>query len=80
MRILTQSLLSMIFNLCYILSFMQLAAASSLKPPVLPLVVRNPYLSAWLPDARDAPWKRWPMFWTGQDVSVLDYLVMHHSV
>ena len=30
--------------------------ASRLTPPVLPLVVRNPYLSIWLPDAREAPW------------------------
>ncbi|EQK98252.1 DUF1793-domain-containing protein [Ophiocordyceps sinensis CO18] len=42
------------------------ASAASLKPPVLPLFVRNPYLSTWLPNARDAPWEHWPMFWTGQ--------------
>ena len=42
------------------------AEASRLTPPVLPLIVRNPYLSTWLPNARDAPWEQWPMFWAGQ--------------
>ncbi|KJZ75657.1 hypothetical protein HIM_04814 [Hirsutella minnesotensis 3608] len=42
------------------------AVASSLKPPVLPLCVRSPYLSTWLANARDPPWEHWPMFWTGQ--------------
>jgi hypothetical protein len=46
-----------------------LADASTLTPPVLPLIVRNPYLSTWLGNARDVPWKKWPMFWTGQEVS-----------
>lgn len=44
------------------------ANASRLTPPVLPLVVRTPYLSLWLNDARENPWNRWPMFWTGQEV------------
>jgi len=44
------------------------AEASRLTPPVLPLVVRNPYLSTWLDDARGDPWNRWPMFWTGESV------------
>ena len=47
------------------------AEASRLTPPVLPLIVRNPYLSAWLGDARDSPWSKWPMFWTGEEVSAL---------
>ncbi len=42
--------------------------ASKLKPPVLPLTVRNPYLSTWLGSARDTPWDKWPMFWTGEEV------------
>lgn len=42
--------------------------ASSLTPPVLPLIVRNPYLSTWLQSARDPPWQSWPMFWTGEHV------------
>lgn len=46
------------------------ASASMLTPPVLPLIVRNPYLSTWLGDAREAPWSKWPMFWTGQEVSL----------
>lgn len=49
----------------------ELTHASLLTPPVLPLIVRNPYLSTWLPNARDVPWERWPMFWTGQDVREL---------
>ena len=42
--------------------------ASRLTPPVVPLTVRNPYLSTWLSDARDPPWTQWPMFWTGERV------------
>lgn len=45
--------------------------ASTLTPPVLPLIVRNPYLSTWLANARDVPWSRWPMFYTGQEVGYL---------
>ncbi|KAJ6011320.1 hypothetical protein N7451_002732 [Penicillium sp. IBT 35674x] len=44
--------------------------ASSLTPPVLPLIVRNPYLSTWLGNARDTPWAKWPMFYTGQEVGL----------
>ena len=47
------------------------AGASKLTPPVVPLVVRNPYLSAWLGDARETPWNKWPMFWTGEEVRSL---------
>lgn len=47
------------------------ASASTLQPPVLPLIVRNPYLSTWLQNAREEPWSEWPMFWTGADVGVL---------
>ncbi|KAB2108889.1 putative glutaminase [Alternaria gaisen] len=42
--------------------------ASNLQPPVLPLIVRNPYLSTWLQSAREEPWNKWPMFWTGSEV------------
>jgi hypothetical protein len=42
--------------------------ASTLQPPVLPLIVRNPYLSTWLQNAREEPWSKWPMFWTGAEV------------
>ncbi|KAL4924319.1 putative glutaminase [Aspergillus undulatus] len=45
-------------------------AASSLTPPVLPLTVRNPYLSTWLGNARDVPWCEWPMFYTGDHVGL----------
>ncbi|KAI9155289.1 putative glutaminase [Paramyrothecium foliicola] len=52
-----------------------LASASTLHPPVLPLIVRNPYLSTWLGNARDYPWKHWPIFWTGEEIgfSVMAY-------
>lgn len=46
------------------------AEASSLKPPVIPLIVRNPYLSTWLGNARNEPWEKWPIFWTGQEVGL----------
>jgi len=42
---------------------------SRLTPPVLPLLVRNPYFSTWLPDARSSPpWDHWPTFWTGESI------------
>ncbi|KAL2191908.1 DUF1793-domain-containing protein [Thermothelomyces heterothallicus CBS 203.75] len=44
------------------------AGASTLTPNVLPLIVRNPYLSTWLNHARGAPWEHWPMFYTGAHV------------
>lgn len=47
-----------------------LTTASTLTPPVLPLIVRNPYLSTWLGNAREAPWAKWPMFYTGQEVGL----------
>jgi len=46
------------------------STASSLTPPVLPLAVRNPYLSTWLGNARDTPWSKWPMFYTGEEVGL----------
>ena len=45
-----------------------LANCSTLTPPVLPLIVRNPYLSTWLGNAREEPWSEWPMFWNGQSI------------
>lgn len=47
-----------------------LSAASYIKPPVLPLFVRNPYLSLWY-NARLEPWETWPIFWHGQEVHFL---------
>lgn len=44
--------------------------ASTLTPPVLPLIVRNPYLSTWFGNARDEPWTKWPMFYTGEEVGL----------
>ncbi|EFX01409.1 glutaminase a [Grosmannia clavigera kw1407] len=50
------------------LGLVVIAAASTLTPPVLPLIVRNPYLSTWLSSARKNPWEQWPIFWTGQSI------------
>ena len=51
-------------------SLVSSAVGSTLQPPVLPLVVRNPYLSTWLGNARDDPWSKWPIFYTGEEVAV----------
>ncbi|KAI0200991.1 DUF1793-domain-containing protein [Astrocystis sublimbata] len=56
-----------------------LVDASTLTPPVLPLIVRNPYLSIWLPHARDDPWKAWPMFWRGETVGFAVMASIPHS-
>ncbi len=52
-----------------LLVLVAVASASTLTPPVLPLIVRNPYLSTWLTGAREKPWEKWPIFWTGHSVS-----------
>jgi len=49
-------------------SLLSTVHASTLQPPILPLIVRNPYLSTWLANAREEPWTRWPMFYTGQSM------------
>ncbi|KAK2782651.1 hypothetical protein FQN53_009667 [Emmonsiellopsis sp. PD_33] len=59
-----------ILALCIGAVFHSIANASRLTPPVLPLIVRNPYLSAWLANARDDPWTKWPMFWTGESIGL----------
>ncbi|KAJ5582417.1 hypothetical protein N7535_001037 [Penicillium sp. DV-2018c] len=46
------------------------STASTLTPPVIPLIVRNPYLSTWLANARDVPWSKWPMFYTGEEIGL----------
>ncbi|KAJ5390473.1 glutaminase [Penicillium cataractarum] len=52
------------------LSHAVVSTASTLTPPVLPLIVRNPYLSTWQGNARDAPWTKWPMFYTGEELGL----------
>lgn len=49
-------------------ALLETGLASRLNPPVIPLIVRNPYLSTWLGDARITPWNKWPMFWNGEEV------------
>ncbi|OJD12020.1 hypothetical protein AJ78_07323 [Emergomyces pasteurianus Ep9510] len=61
-------LLTPLFGAAIFHSF--LVASSRLTPPVLPLVVRNPYLSTWLGNARDDPWTSWPMFYTGEHLGL----------
>jgi len=40
--------------------------ADPLNPPAVPLAVRTPYLSAWLPQGSGQPLNGvWPTFWTG---------------
>lgn len=40
--------------------------AEPFNPPAIPLAVRTPYLSAWLPQGEGAALNdRWPTFWTG---------------
>jgi hypothetical protein len=53
-----------------LLSIAPIVEGSRLTPPVLPLVVRNPYLSAWLSNARNEPWTKWPMFYTGESIGL----------
>lgn len=40
------------------------SAAYPIRPPAVPLVVRGPYLSTWLPET-ELP-GTWPTFWTGR--------------
>jgi hypothetical protein len=58
------------------------STASTLTPPVVPLVVRNPYLSTWLANARDVPWSRWPIFWNGDAVglALMAHIPSHEAV
>ncbi|KAM5451018.1 hypothetical protein MaudCBS49596_004129 [Microsporum audouinii] len=56
--------------LAWAVAYSAVAGASRLTPSVLPLIVRNPYLSTWLADARHEPWSSWPIFWTGQHMGM----------
>ncbi|KJR80362.1 uncharacterized protein SPSK_04957 [Sporothrix schenckii 1099-18] len=69
-------------SLLAVLAHVAVVAGSTLTPPVLPLLVRNPYLSFWLTGARENPWEKWPIFWTGNSVgfSVLASVPDTHNV
>jgi hypothetical protein len=60
-----------------LLELLTISHASRLTPPVLPLIVRNPYLSTWLGNARGPPWETWPVFYTGQIVGPNGFYVQH---
>ncbi|WP_335976666.1 glutaminase family protein [Streptomyces sp. CA2R106] len=40
-----------------------------IRPPSVPLAVRSPYLSAWLPAS--SPVGTWPTFWTGRTMAMV---------
>ncbi|KAK6514513.1 hypothetical protein TWF281_004711 [Arthrobotrys megalospora] len=54
--------------------------SSTLTPATIPLFVRNPYLSLWLQNARQEPWSRWPMFWTGMEIGFGVMLRVNNTV
>ncbi|EPS39524.1 hypothetical protein H072_6630 [Dactylellina haptotyla CBS 200.50] len=54
--------------------------SASLTPQIVPLIVRNPYLSLWLQNSRSDPWSRWPMFWTGQEIGLGVMLRIENTV
>lgn len=60
-------------------ALLQVTTASVLTPPVLPLIVRNPYLSTWLGNARDVPWSKWPMFYTGEEIGLSLMVEVPHT-
>ncbi|KAG6880384.1 hypothetical protein C0992_007795 [Termitomyces sp. T32_za158] len=58
-----------IFSLLILLAAAQAVTwtAAPFNPPSVPLAVRTPYLSAWLPQGAGAALNDvWPTFWTGQ--------------
>ena len=49
--------------------------ATPYNPPAVPLAVRTPYLSAWLPQGAGAALNdRWPTFWTGSTLGWAGFL------
>ncbi|EIW84808.1 DUF1793-domain-containing protein [Coniophora puteana RWD-64-598 SS2] len=51
------------------------SAAISLRPPSVPLAVRSPYLSAWLPQGPGAMLAgTWPRFWNGSILGWAGYI------
>jgi hypothetical protein len=62
-------------NLCFVSATSDLPETEAgffINDPVpsLPLAVKSPFLSAWLPVGSDEPHlaERWPQFWAGQDL------------
>ncbi|WP_245687356.1 glutaminase family protein [Streptacidiphilus griseoplanus] len=50
------------------------AAFDPIRPPAVPLAVRSPYLSAWLPADNSAG--TWPTFWTGRTTAMTGLAVI----
>ncbi|RPA80187.1 DUF1793-domain-containing protein [Ascobolus immersus RN42] len=66
-------MLSAVILVAQLLSFFTALPFTTAKPfeaNVLPLAVRNPYLSLWQQNARLEPWLQWPIFWTGSHVGM----------
>lgn len=55
-------------------------SATPLNPPSVPLAVRSPYLSAWLPQGSGQPLNGvWPTFWTGTVIIILLLLIYSYN-
>ncbi|KAF3917174.1 hypothetical protein ABW20_dc0103165 [Dactylellina cionopaga] len=70
----------LIFLISTLLTLPTPSFSATLTPATIPLIVRNPYLSLWLQNARSEPWSRWPMFWTGQEIGLGAMIRVNHTV
>ncbi len=64
MLIMTKRLISLAALLPALLQQSAGAQNNNFRPPAVPLIVRNPYLSTWLNATRLN--KHWPVFWNGE--------------
>lgn len=55
--------------------------ATPFNPAAVPLAVRSPYLSAWLPQGAGTPLNgAWPTFWTGMVSHCAEGATQSHTV